>query len=185
VSGDIQVPSTLPLKLPCELALGGELSLGGEPLEASRSSQEGLIARLERLLQRMGTPVMRQRPDADGQAGCPHPGGSRPGALAGGARRPPAAAAPATVSGALTSGRPEPNQIMLEFSEDQNLDHNSGARQHLLALEQLGFTLAMDDDGIGYSGLQRHHTSPELGCRLGQGILLSKPFQAEQLDHLA
>ena len=74
---------------------------------------------------------------------------------------------------------------MLEFSEDQNLDHNSGARQHLLALEQLGFTLAMDDDGIGYSGLQRHHTPPELGCRLGQGILLSKPLQAEQLDHLA
>ena len=47
------------------------------------------------------------------------------------------------VSGALTSGRPEPNQIMLEISEDQNLEHNSGARQHLLALEQLGFTLAM------------------------------------------
>jgi len=32
---------------------------------------------------------------------------------------------------------------MLEISEVQNLDHNSGARQHLLALEQLGFTLAM------------------------------------------
>jgi hypothetical protein len=42
----------------------------------------------------------------------------------------------------------------------------------------------MEDDGIGYSGLQRHHTPPELGCRLGQGILLSKPFQAEQLDNL-
>ena len=63
---DIQVPSALPLKLPSELALEGELALGGEPLEASRSSQEGLIARLERLLQRMGTPVVRQRPDADG-----------------------------------------------------------------------------------------------------------------------
>jgi hypothetical protein len=36
------VPSALPLKLPCERALGGELALGGEPLEASRSSQEGL-----------------------------------------------------------------------------------------------------------------------------------------------
>jgi hypothetical protein len=44
------VPSTLPLKLPCELALGGELAPGGEPLEACRSSQEGLIARLECLL---------------------------------------------------------------------------------------------------------------------------------------
>jgi hypothetical protein len=62
VTGDIQVPSALPLKL------SNKLALGGEPLEASRSSQEGLIARLERLLQRMGTPVMRQRPDADGLA---------------------------------------------------------------------------------------------------------------------
>jgi hypothetical protein len=61
VTGDIQLPSALALKLPSEFALGGE------PLEASRSSQEGLIARLERLLQRMGAPVVRQRPDADGQ----------------------------------------------------------------------------------------------------------------------
>ena len=35
MTGDIQVPSALPLKLP------SELTLGGEPLEASRSSQEG------------------------------------------------------------------------------------------------------------------------------------------------
>jgi hypothetical protein len=67
VTGDIQVPSALLQKLPSELALGGELALADEPLEASRSSQEGLIARLERLLQRMGTPVVQQRPDADGQ----------------------------------------------------------------------------------------------------------------------
>ena len=38
-----------------------------------------------------------------------------------------------------------PGQIMLEITEDQNFDHNSGARQSLLALEQLGFTLVMDD----------------------------------------
>lgn len=62
------MPSALPLKLPCELALGGELTLGGElalggePLEASRSSQEGLIAQLERLRQRMGAPVVRRGP---------------------------------------------------------------------------------------------------------------------------
>ncbi len=61
----------------------------------------------------------------------------RPGALAGGARRQPAAAAPATASGARTPGWPEPRQIMLEISEDQNLDLNSDARQRLLALEQL------------------------------------------------
>ncbi len=38
-----------------------------------------------------------------------------------------------------------PSPIMLEITEDQNIDHNSGARQSLLALEQLGFTLVMDD----------------------------------------
>jgi hypothetical protein len=60
VAGDIQSASALALKLP------GELTLGGAPLEASRSSQEGLIARLERCLQGMGAHVVRQRPDADG-----------------------------------------------------------------------------------------------------------------------
>ena len=53
-----------------------------------------------------------------------------------------------------------PRQIRLEISEDQNLDLNSGARQRLLALEQLSFTLAVDDDGTDYSDLQRHHTLP-------------------------
>jgi len=130
-----------------------------------------------------------------------------------------------------------PGQFMLEITEDQNFDHNSGARQRLLALEQLGFTLAMDDYGTGYSSLQRLHTLPfgavkvdrclidaietdrlqqamllgvvhlqnsagmrvviegverleqrhtllNLGCRLGQGFLFSKPIEAEQLDHL-
>lgn len=130
-----------------------------------------------------------------------------------------------------------PEQIMLEITEDQNFDHNSEARQRLLALDQLGFTLAMDDYGTGYSGLQRLHTLPfgavkvdrclidaietdrlqqammlgvvhlqneagmrvviegverleqrqtllNLGCRIGQGFLFSKPIQAEQLVHL-
>jgi EAL domain-containing protein (putative c-di-GMP-specific phosphodiesterase class I) len=130
-----------------------------------------------------------------------------------------------------------PGQIMLELTEDQNFDHNSGARQRLLELDQLGFTLAMDDYGTGYSGLQRLHTLPfgavkvdrclidaietdrlqqamllgvvhlqnsadlrvviegverleqrhallNLGCRLGQGFLFSKPIQADQLDQL-
>lgn len=63
-------------------------------------------------------------------------------------------------SGARTPGWPEARQIMLEISEDQNLDLNSGARQRLLAHEQLGFTLAMDDYGTGYSVLQRLHTLP-------------------------
>jgi EAL domain-containing protein (putative c-di-GMP-specific phosphodiesterase class I) len=53
-----------------------------------------------------------------------------------------------------------PGQIMLEITEDQNFDRNSGARERLLALDQLGFTLAMDDYGTGYSGLQRLHTLP-------------------------
>jgi EAL domain-containing protein (putative c-di-GMP-specific phosphodiesterase class I) len=74
---------------------------------------------------------------------------------------------------------------MLEISEDQKLDLNSGAQQRLLALEQLSFTLAMDDDGNGYSGLQRLRIPLNLRCRLGQKIRFSKPFQAEQLDHLA
>ena len=71
---------------------------------------------------------------------------------------------------------------MLKISEDQNLDLNSAARQRLLADEKLEFTLAIDDDGTGYSGLQRLHTPLNLECRLGQGILFSKSFQAEQLD---
>ena len=74
---------------------------------------------------------------------------------------------------------------MLEISEDQKLDLNSGALQRLLALEQFSFTLAMDDYGTGYSGLQRLHTPLNLRCRLGQEILCSKPFRSEQLDHLA
>jgi hypothetical protein len=60
VAGDIQAASALALSLP------GELKLGGIPLEASRSSQEGLIARLERALQGLGGHVERQRSDADG-----------------------------------------------------------------------------------------------------------------------
>ena len=53
-----------------------------------------------------------------------------------------------------------PSQIVLEITEDHNYDHNSGARERLLALDQLGFTLAMDDYGTGYSGLERLQTLP-------------------------
>jgi diguanylate cyclase len=130
-----------------------------------------------------------------------------------------------------------PGQIMLEITEDQTFDRNTGAQERLLALDQMGFTLAMDDYGTGYSGLQRLHSLPfkavkvdhclidaietdrlqqamvrgvvdlqnsvgmrvvvegverveqrdtlvNLGCRLGQGYLFSKPMPAEQLDHL-
>lgn len=49
---------------------------------------------------------------------------------------------------------------MLEISEDQKPDLNSGAQQRLLALEQLSFTLAIDDYGTGYSALQRLTTFP-------------------------
>ena len=45
-------------------------------------------------------------------------------------------------------------------------DLNSGARQRLLALEQLGFTLAMADYGTGYCGLVRFTPSawaPKVG----------------------
>jgi hypothetical protein len=37
----------------------------------------------------------------------------------------------------------------------------------------------------GVEWLEQRHTPLTLGCRLGQKILYSKPFQAEQLDHLA
>ena len=53
-----------------------------------------------------------------------------------------------------------PSQIVLEITEDHNYDQNSGARERLLALDQLGFTLAMDDYGTGYSGLERLQTLP-------------------------
>lgn len=53
-----------------------------------------------------------------------------------------------------------PGQIMLEITEDQTFDRDTGARDRLLALDQMGFTLAMDDYGTGYSGLQRLHSLP-------------------------
>jgi hypothetical protein len=37
----------------------------------------------------------------------------------------------------------------------------------------------------GVEWLEQRHTPLNLRCRLGQGIRFSKPFQAEQLDHLA
>jgi EAL domain-containing protein (putative c-di-GMP-specific phosphodiesterase class I) len=36
----------------------------------------------------------------------------------------------------------------------------------------------------GVERLEQCHTLLNLGCRLGQGFLFSKPIQAEQLDHL-
>ena len=60
VAGDIQSASVPARKLPAQLMLGGA------PLETSRSSQEGLIARIDRSLQGMGTDGVRQRPNADG-----------------------------------------------------------------------------------------------------------------------
>jgi EAL domain-containing protein (putative c-di-GMP-specific phosphodiesterase class I) len=53
-----------------------------------------------------------------------------------------------------------PSQIVLEITEEHNFDHTSGARERLLALHQLGLTLAMDDYGTGYSGLERLQTIP-------------------------
>jgi EAL domain-containing protein (putative c-di-GMP-specific phosphodiesterase class I) len=131
----------------------------------------------------------------------------------------------------------EPGQIMLEITEDQNLGSRSRARAHLLQLQRLGFTLAMDDYGTGYSGLHRLQTLPfgavkvdrclinaietdrlqqamlrgvvdlqnntdlrvvvegveresqrstllDLGCRMGQGFLFSRPIPADQLESL-
>ena len=37
--------------------------------------------------------------------------------------------------------------------------------------------------GVPFTGLSGLHTLLKLGCRLGQGFLLSKPFQTEQLNH--
>jgi len=42
---------------------------------------------------------------------------------------------------------------------------------------------ARGDRGGGMAGATPHPLN--LGCRLGQGILVSKPFQAEQFDRLA
>jgi len=53
-----------------------------------------------------------------------------------------------------------PAQIMLEITEDQTLVPRSRARAHLLQLQRMGFTLAMDDYGTGYSGLQRLQSLP-------------------------
>ncbi len=137
MSGDIQVPSALPLKLPCELALGGEeLALGGEPLEASRSSQEGLIARLERLLQTMGTPVVRQRPDADGQ-----------GLVSDTASRIANLSLPGRSAWLPPPWLPPP------------CGSRPGQRWRPLRLDR-AYGLDMDAHGNGYYGLQRLHTHP-------------------------
>ena len=46
----------------------GKRTGGGQPVEPGRADRPArTLAALERLLQRMGTPVVRQRPDADGQ----------------------------------------------------------------------------------------------------------------------
>jgi hypothetical protein len=37
----------------------------------------------------------------------------------------------------------------------------------------------------GGGRLEQRHTPLNLGCRLGRGILFSRPFQDEQLNHLA
>jgi hypothetical protein len=54
---------------------------------------------------------------------------------------------------------------MLEISEDQNLDLNSGVQQRLLALEQLSFTMSIDDHGNGYSGCSGSTPSPSAPSR--------------------
>jgi len=130
-----------------------------------------------------------------------------------------------------------PAEVMLEITEDQIIDPRSQARERFLELHRLGFCLAMDDYGTGYSGLQRLNSLPfsavkvdrslitaietdrlqqamvqgavdlqntagmrvvvegverasqrrrllELGCRLGQGFLFSRPVAAQELERL-
>lgn len=127
--------------------------------------------------------------------------------------------------------------ITLEITENRALEVSAELRRRLWSLHELGFTLAMDDYGTGYSSLQRLldlpfralkvdrclieaiETDPlqqamlrgvvelqqatalkvvvegverpgqrarllELGCRLAQGFLFSKPLSAAALESL-
>ena len=64
-----------------------------------------------------------------------------------------------------------PGQIMLEITEDQSLTSCDLAQQHLLALHRLGFQLAMDDYGTGYSGLQRLHSLPFTALKVDRSLI--------------
>jgi len=127
------------------------------------------------------------------------------------------------------------SQVMLEMTENQAFESSPELLQRLWSLHDLGFTLAMDDYGTGYSGMQRLTSLPfralkvdrclietidtdplqqavlrgvvdlqdsngirvvvegverpeqsqkllELGCRLGQGFLFSRPIPAAQVE---
>jgi EAL domain-containing protein (putative c-di-GMP-specific phosphodiesterase class I)/GGDEF domain-containing protein len=127
------------------------------------------------------------------------------------------------------------SQVMLEMTENQAFESSPELLQRLWSLHDMGFTLAMDDYGTGYSGMQRLTSLPfralkvdrclietvdtdplqqavlrgvvdlqdsngirvvvegverpeqsqkllELGCRLGQGFLFSRPIPAAQLE---
>ena len=125
--------------------------------------------------------------------------------------------------------------IMLEMTENQAFETSAAVRRRLWSLHELGFTLAMDDYGTGYSSMQRLTSLPfralkvdrclieaietdplqqamirgvlelqqatglrvvvegverasqrdrllDLGCRVGQGFLFSRPITAEALE---
>jgi EAL domain-containing protein (putative c-di-GMP-specific phosphodiesterase class I)/GGDEF domain-containing protein len=64
-----------------------------------------------------------------------------------------------------------PAQIMLEITEAHSFHHNAAARDQLLALGQLGFTLAMDDYGTGYSSLQRLQALPFAAMKVDRCLI--------------
>lgn len=135
----------------------------------------------------------------------------------------------------LRRHRIQPGQVMLEMTENQAFEASPELMQRLWSLHELGFILAMDDYGTGYSGMQRLTSLPfralkvdrclietidtdplqqsvlrgvvdlqnttgirvvvegverpeqcskliELGCRLGQGFLFSRPIPAQQVE---
>jgi EAL domain-containing protein (putative c-di-GMP-specific phosphodiesterase class I)/GGDEF domain-containing protein len=135
----------------------------------------------------------------------------------------------------LQRHRIQPGQVMLEMTENQTFQASPELLQRLWSLHELGFILAMDDYGTGYSGMQRLTSLPfralkvdrclidaidtdplqqavvrgvvdlqnstgirvvvegverpeqcrrllDLGCRLGQGFLFSRPIPAQQVE---
>lgn len=61
--------------------------------------------------------------------------------------------------------------IMLEMTENQAFETSAEVRRRLWSLHELGFTLAMDDYGTGYSSMQRLASLPFQGLKVDRCLI--------------
>jgi EAL domain-containing protein (putative c-di-GMP-specific phosphodiesterase class I)/GGDEF domain-containing protein len=67
---------------------------------------------------------------------------------------------PSLFSNALTLWKMNPNNLILEITENGFLEHNEQTQSVINALSQLGFKFALDDFGTGFSSLSRLRKLP-------------------------